>query len=187
MKHSLSEEEKFWHKVEKTAKCWIWTGYKNKKGYGTFYKITEKQTVRAHRFSYELHKGKFNKKLLICHKCDNPSCVNPEHLFLGTAKDNTNDCIKKGRFTQKNYNSMANKTHCKQGHKFTKTNTKIYNGNYRRCIKCRRTNALNRHYKKNTKCVKGHEFKIFTKYGRSCGICIANGGNKKLIKSSIIS
>lgn len=68
-------------------------------GYGQF--NTSIKLVRAHRFSYELHFGKIPQGMFVCHKCDIPNCVNPEHLFLGTPKDNTQDCIRKGRFNHK--------------------------------------------------------------------------------------
>ena len=80
--------------------CWEWTATKYRGGYGHFYmKINGKKTMyKAHRFSYEY----FNKVDLkdgecVCHTCDNPSCVNPDHLFVGSAKDNNDDKIKKGR------------------------------------------------------------------------------------------
>lgn len=84
----------FNRQIDKSTECWIWTGKKNKAGYGHFY---YKDLKLAHRVSYLLHYGDFDKSLFVCHKCDNPSCVNPGHLFLGTAKDNFEDMINKGR------------------------------------------------------------------------------------------
>lgn len=94
--------ERFWSKVDKNGPvipyvgtpCWTWIAYKNPLGYGVF---NADKINSAHRFSYELHYGKIPEGMLVCHKCDNPSCVNPEHLFLGTDKDNMIDRDKKGR------------------------------------------------------------------------------------------
>jgi len=76
--------------------CMIWSGYKNKQGYGHLRGFDEKM-ILAHRFSYALHFGPFDSSLCVLHHCDNPSCVSPEHLFLGTRKDNMQDCSRKGR------------------------------------------------------------------------------------------
>lgn len=75
--------------------CHIWLGTKDKDGYGQL-KVAGKMK-RAHRLSYELKYGSIPKGKLVCHTCDNPSCVNHKHLFLGSPKDNTQDMIKKGR------------------------------------------------------------------------------------------
>lgn len=80
--------------------CWIWTKNKNSQGYGKF--SVNMKTVMAHRFSWELYYGKIESHILVCHKCDNPSCVNPEHLFLGNHKDNSQDRSKKGRNRNQN-------------------------------------------------------------------------------------
>jgi len=86
----------FWSKVDKSSGCWLWTAGKLGKGYGQF--LGNSGVISAHRFSYELHYGKIPKGMYICHHCDNPLCVKPDHLFLGTPRDNVMDCIKKGRF-----------------------------------------------------------------------------------------
>lgn len=75
--------------------CIEWISNKSHNGYGLF-KAFGKQ-IRAHRFAFERANGLIPAGMLICHKCDNPSCVNPEHLFSGTASDNAIDCVNKGR------------------------------------------------------------------------------------------
>jgi len=84
-----SMEERFWEKVDRTGSCWLWKGYKLKKGYGQF-RINDK-AKRAHRVSFSLMKGEIPDGLCVLHHCDNPSCVNPDHLYLGTEKDNARD------------------------------------------------------------------------------------------------
>ena len=76
--------------------CWIFLGNTDRDGYGVFGHGRSKQ-LRAHRASFEFYKGAIKKGMFVCHSCDKPSCINPEHLFLGTAKENTQDMIKKGR------------------------------------------------------------------------------------------
>ena len=75
--------------------CWEWTGPYDKDGYGAIKRLGK--TYRAHRISYEIHKGKIPVGLMVLHSCDNPMCVNPAHLSIGTAKDNSDDMISKGR------------------------------------------------------------------------------------------
>lgn len=77
------------------AGCWLWVGEKNNKGYGRF--NVSGGTLLAHRASYVIHRGALPAKALVCHKCDTPSCVNPDHLFLGTYMDNMRDAMSKGR------------------------------------------------------------------------------------------
>lgn len=77
------------------AGCWIWIGDQTASGYGRM-RVEGKQ-VLAHRVSYELHRGFIAEGIFVCHKCDVRLCVNPDHLFLGTQKDNVTDMIQKGR------------------------------------------------------------------------------------------
>lgn len=87
----------FWSKVEKTDNCWTWKGRRNtaRGGYGMF--DVRRVTVRAHRFAYELVNGPIPAGFEVCHRCDDPRCVRPDHLFLGTRKENAADCQSKGR------------------------------------------------------------------------------------------
>jgi hypothetical protein len=92
----ITVERRFFDKVKKTDNCWIWTASVNKQGYGAL-SIGKKQ-IRAHRVSYMLFKGQIPDGMHVCHSCDNPSCVNPDHLWIGTPKDNAKDCLMKNRF-----------------------------------------------------------------------------------------
>lgn len=91
--------DRFWAKVDKRSddECWNWTANKLKRGYGLFYQTQPRATLYAHRFSWVLHFGPIPNKLQVCHRCDNPSCVNPKHLFVGTALDNIRDMDAKNR------------------------------------------------------------------------------------------
>lgn len=82
-------------KIKKTSTCWLWVASTDPKGYGIFW--DGYQQIKAHRYSYTIYKGLIPIGIYVCHLCDNPSCVNPDHLWLGSAKDNIQDCIKKGR------------------------------------------------------------------------------------------
>jgi hypothetical protein len=77
--------------------CWLWTAGKNEGGYGQI-RFGKKMWI-AHRLFYYLYNGSIEQRLYVCHTCDTPACVNPKHLFPGTAKDNMDDCFKKGRHT----------------------------------------------------------------------------------------
>ena len=92
---------KFFKRILKTDSCWIWLGSKTAAGYGRFY-IGNGVIVYAHRYSYELSVAHISSGLHVLHRCDNPSCVRPEHLFIGTHKDNMEDMAKKHRYTLPN-------------------------------------------------------------------------------------
>lgn len=117
-------ENKFWQKVTKTNSCWLWTGAKSHNGYGRF---SHKGKVKqAHRVAWEIQNGReFPAGKLACHVCDNPPCVNPAHLFVGTTKDNMRDASLKGRLKgfKPNHKSRAKKF-CPAGHEYTSENTK---------------------------------------------------------------
>lgn len=82
-------------KVKKTDGCWDWAGAKKTSGYGNVYWNGKYDT--AHRVSYLIHHGEIPEGFFVCHRCDNPSCVNPAHLFVGSPRDNIRDMMRKGR------------------------------------------------------------------------------------------
>lgn len=91
-------EKRFWSYVVKTKNCWLWIGYKpGGKLYGSISKDSHGNMIKAHRASYILHIDSIPEGMNVCHTCDNPSCVRPEHLFLGSVLDNNRDCVRKNR------------------------------------------------------------------------------------------
>lgn len=112
--------------------CWEWQGAIDRRGYGVF-GVRHGLQMRAHRFSYERAHGPIPGGLVVCHRCDNPRCVRPEHLFIGTQADNLRDAAAKGR--TRNQNSA--KDQCVRGHAFTPSNTMWRLVNGRPCRRCR--------------------------------------------------
>lgn len=90
-----SRESRFWSKVRKTLTCWIWEGSRNPAGYGHL--RSSDRLEKAHRISWEIHFGSIPDGMAVLHRCDNPPCVAPFHLWLGTQKDNAADRQAKGR------------------------------------------------------------------------------------------
>lgn len=89
------EPARMWSRVDKTGDCWVWTGATVHNGYGTI--SVNNRLVRTHRLAYELTHGPIPAGMKVLHTCDNPPCCRPDHLFLGTDKDNVHDAVDKGR------------------------------------------------------------------------------------------
>jgi hypothetical protein len=130
MENKVSIKEKLLSKIIKTKECWIWTGHKNHKGYGVLWDSKSKKLKRTHRLSFETFNGKIKDKLHVLHRCDNPSCINPLHLFLGTNSDNQKDAVKKGRHWH------SNKKYCAKGHPYSGNNLYLRKQGYRECKVC---------------------------------------------------
>jgi hypothetical protein len=88
-------EEQFWEKFDKSGECWIWKGYINPGGYGNI--MYQYKQWTAHRLAYTFAKGPIPEGMYVRHTCDTPACGNPEHLVLGTAKDNAQDKVDRDR------------------------------------------------------------------------------------------
>ncbi len=88
---------KFFNRTLKTDDCWVWQGNRDRHGYGLFTHKGVYFCDFAHRVSYTIHSGPIPEGMAVCHRCDNPPCVNPDHLFLGSQLENIVDMQKKGR------------------------------------------------------------------------------------------
>ena len=125
---------RFWSKIQRghPNECWPWTSPSQVRGYGRFWIGSRSDGTRrpvvASRFAYEAEVGPIPDGMQVLHRCDNPPCCNPRHLFLGTHRDNVEDMVAKGRHPN------AAKTHCPHGHEFTPENTIQHHG--RECRTC---------------------------------------------------
>lgn len=94
----MNPNERFFDKVDQSAgpdSCWLWTGYRNNRGYGVIKRDGKPEL--AHRVSFQIYAGEIPDGMIVMHACDTPACVNPAHLALGTASDNSRDCTSKHR------------------------------------------------------------------------------------------
>lgn len=159
--------DKFWAKVQTSANCWVWQSAVSPFGHGIFRPFGRLRFF-AHRVSWELTHGPIPEDLVVCHKCDNPPCVRPDHLFLGTQAENIADCKTKGRLAN-HLKARSSLPACKHGHLYTPENTHLRpvgDGRfYRRCKTCSRNSALRIRRARGVKppgqkefCVHGHRF-----------------------------
>lgn len=153
----------FWNKVDRSGTCWVWTAARSEFGYGIYALRQDGRTRNdpAHRFSWRLHFGAIPDGLYVCHHCDNPPCVRPDHLFLGTPQANYLDMKRKGRLGRRQLlphvvverpvhpktrgatAANAAKTQCSKGHPLSGENL-AYNNGFRRCVTCRRAQQQRR-------------------------------------------
>lgn len=127
--------DRFWEKVDKSGDCWVWLASKNTKGYGKF--SSNGVPVMAHRFSWEQVNGEIPRELVVNHLCENKPCVRPDHLELITNAEN----LRYSGVGQKNAEHHKSKTHCRNGHEYTKETTRqTFRKNRisisRRCMVC---------------------------------------------------
>ena|SRR5215831_13767317 len=118
--------------------CWPWPGGETGKGYGQF-RVGNTKKIGVHVAAFLVFKGSIPAGHDVCHSCDNPSCWNPAHLWLGTRQRNMQDAVAKGRAPL-----MSRRTHCFQGHPLTPDNVYLYPNGDRKCRRCQQLSAQRR-------------------------------------------
>lgn len=118
---------RFWSKVRRGSSCWTWSGRIGDRGYGQF--DDGDRTLRAHRVAWTLTRGEIPAGMQVLHRCDNPACVRPDHLFLGTHDDNMRDMAAKGR----QRGGRPRQERCGRGHHLTEPGARTASGDCRRC------------------------------------------------------
>jgi hypothetical protein len=128
---------------EPNSGCWLWDAYVGTSGYGRLQGRRGKPPHTSHRLSWELHFGTIPDDMFVLHRCDVRSCVNPDHLFIGSKGDNNRDAARKGRYPNQQ------KTCCPKGHPYSGVNLMLYKtkngGIHRRCRKCDNDNQRRRY------------------------------------------
>lgn len=146
---SGTDTARFLRSFRRGPGCWEWTATQHDSdGYGSSF--CGGRRLLAHRVAWTLANGPIPDGLHVLHRCDNPRCVNPAHLFLGTQADNNRDLAQKGRHGRPN----AKRTGCRWGHPFTPENTWIDKQGGRHCIECKRR-ACRSHYARNRARMRG--------------------------------
>lgn len=142
MPKNMSIEDRWWQKVAEAGpdECWLWTASTDKNGYGRFQEPTPdgQRHIRAHRWAYLHFVGPIPDGLVVMHRCDNPPCVNPAHLTIGTLIDNNADKVAKGRHARLWGTPLrrSRQTHCIHGHPLSGENLYVTPDGYRSCKRC---------------------------------------------------